>query len=144
MELSQSIKSKIKAWEGCRLTAYRCPSGVLTIGYGHTGSDVTPGKQITQEEADALFDIDINRFAREVENLLPAGLVNCNQFDALVSFAYNVGIRAFSQSTLFKKVYVNPNDPHIGGEFVKWVFSNGEVLPGLLKRRKAEAAHYFS
>lgn len=79
MELSQSIKSKIKAWEGCRLTAYRCPAGVLTIGYGHTGADVFPGKRITQAEADALFEADIKKFADGVAAKLRGARINNNQ-----------------------------------------------------------------
>lgn len=143
MELSESIKSKIKAWEGCRLLAYRCPAGVLTIGYGHTGSDVTPGKRITQAEADALFEKDIRRFAAGVAANLRGAGVNSNQFDALVSLAYNIGIGAFYKSTLFKKVMADPSDPSIRSEFGKWVRGGGKVLPGLVKRRIAEADHYF-
>lgn len=63
MQLSDSIKEKIKAWEGCRLSAYRCPAGVWTIGYGHTGADVKPGMKISQARADELFDADIDAFA---------------------------------------------------------------------------------
>lgn len=143
MELSQSIKSKIKAWEGCRLTAYRCPAGVLTIGYGHTGPDVTLGKRITQAEADALFEADIKKFADGVAAKLRGVRINNNQFDALVSLAYNIGIGAFQKSTLFNKVMAAPTDPTIRAEFAKWVRGGGKVLPGLVKRRTAEANHYF-
>ena len=143
MELSQSIKSKIKAWEGCRLTAYRCPARVLTIGYGHTGPDVTLGKRITQAEADALFEADIKKFADGVAAKLRGARINNNQFDALVSLAYNIGIGAFQKSTLFNKVMAAPTDPTIRAEFAKWVRGGGKVLPGLVKRRTAEANHYF-
>lgn len=143
MELSQSIKSKIKAWEGCRLTAYRCPAGVLTIGYGHTGPDVTPGKCITQAEADALFEADIKKFADSVAAKLRGAKINNNQFDALVSLAYNIGIGAFQKSALLKRVMVNPADAAIKAEFAKWVHGGGKVLPGLVRRRTAEANHYF-
>lgn len=143
MELSQSIKSKIKAWEGCRLTAYRCPAGVMTIGYGHTGADVFPGKRITQAEADALFEADIKKFADGVSAKLRGARINNNQFDALVSLAYNIGIGAFQKSTLFKKVMADPADPTIRADFAKWVRGGGKVLPGLVKRRTAEANHYF-
>lgn len=87
MELSQKIKQLIKSWEGCRLTAYRCPAGVLTIGYGHTGPDVAPGKRITQTEADALFDRDIARFASTVEPVFAGVKLSQSQFDALVSLS---------------------------------------------------------
>ena len=143
MELSQSIKAKIKAWEGCRLTAYRCPSGVLTIGYGHTGPDVIPGKQISREEADALFEADIERFAASVAPMVDGvGLRPC-QFDALVSLAYNIGAGAFYRSTLLNMVRANPDDQAIRREFESWVYGNGRKLAGLVARRMEEANHYF-
>lgn len=143
MKLSQRIKQLIKQWEGCCLTAYRCPSGVVTIGYGHT-EGVKLGQRITQTEADALFESDINEFADAVTPLIGAAPVNGNQFDALVSLAYNIGTAAFSKSTLLRKVRANPDDPSIRAEFDRWVRGGGRVLPGLVKRRSAEANHYFS
>lgn len=147
MELSQKIKQMIKGWEGCKLTAYRCPAGVLTIGYGHTGSDVTPGKTITQAEADRLFDADVRKFAEKVAPLFSGVVLNNNQFDALVSLSYNIGSLSVKAPTLLRKVKANPNDPSIRAEFLKHVNArvNGVLkpLPGLVKRRTAEANHYF-
>ena len=147
MELSEKIKQMIKGWEGCRLTAYRCPAGVLTIGYGHTGSDVTAGKKITQSEANRLFDKDIKRFADKVAPLFTGVVLNNNQFDALVSLSYNIGSLSVKAPTLLRKVKANPNDPTIRAEFLKHVNArvNGVLkpLPGLVKRRTAEANHYF-
>lgn len=147
MELSDKIKQMIKGWEGCRLTAYRCPAGVLTIGYGHTGPDVTPGKRITQEEADRLFDTDVRKFATKVAPLFAGVVLNNNQFDALVSLSYNIGSLSVKAPTLLRKVKANPNDPTIREEFLKHVNArvNGVLkpLPGLVKRRTAEANHYF-
>lgn len=147
MELSQKIKQMIKGWEGCKLTAYRCPAGVLTIGYGHTGADVTPGKTITQAEADRLFDADIRKFAAKVAPLFAGVALNNNQFDALVSLSYNIGSLSVKAPTLLCKVKANPNDPSIRAEFLKHVNArvNGVLkqLPGLVKRRTAEANHYF-
>lgn len=147
MELSQKIKQLIKNWEGCRLTAYRCPAGVLTIGYGHTGPDVTPGKRITQAEADSLFDTDIRKFAAKVAPLFAGVNLNNNQLDALVSLSYNIGSLSAKAPTLLRKVKANPNDPSIRAEFLKHVNArvNGVLkpLPGLVKRRTAEANHYF-
>ena len=143
MELSQLIKSKIKAWEGCRLSAYRCPSGVLTIGFGHTGPDVTPGKLISQTEADALFETDITRFAGEIYKTLENVNLNNNQFDALVSIAYNIGMTAFKNSGLYRLVKANPDNPEIFSEFLKWRYAGGKELPGLHRRRIEEAKHYF-
>lgn len=147
MELSQKIKQMIKGWEGCKLTAYRCPAGVLTIGYGHTGADVTPGKCITQAEAESLFDSDIRKFAAKVTPLFAGVALNNNQFDALVSLSYNIGSLSVKAPTLLRKVKANPNDPSIRAEFLKHVNArvNGVLkpLPGLVKRRTAEANHYF-
>ena len=147
MELSQKIKQLMKGWEGCKLTAYRCPAGVLTIGYGHTGPDVTPGKRITQEEADRLFDTDVRKFAAKVAPLFAGVTLNNNQFDALVSLSYNIGSLSVKAPTLLRKVKGNPNDPSIRAEFLKHVNArvNGVLkqLPGLVKRRTAEANHYF-
>lgn len=147
MELSQKIKEMIKGWEGCRLTAYRCPAGVLTIGYGHTGADVTPGKRVTQSEADRLFESDIRKFAATVAPLFAGTAINNNQFDALVSLSYNIGSLSVKAPTLLRKVKANPDDPSIRAEFLKHVNAriNGVLkpLPGLVKRRTAEANHYF-
>ncbi|MCX4289083.1 MAG: lysozyme [Duncaniella sp.] len=147
MELSQKIKQMIKGWEGCKLTAYRCPAGVLTIGYGHTGADVTPGKTITQAEADRLFDADVRKFAEKVAPLFSGVVLNNNQFDALVSLSYNIGSLSVKAPKLLRKVKANPNDPSIRAEFLKHVNArvNGVLkqLPGLVKRRTAEANHYF-
>lgn len=147
MELSTKIKAKIKAWEGCRLAAYRCHAGVWTIGYGHT-SGVTSGMKITQGEADAIFEKDIKQFSDQVKRTLGAVNLNNNQFDALVSLAYNIGIGRLSKSELLKKVKANPDDPTIRGEFARYVYaiSNGvkRQLPGLVRRRTEEANHYFS
>ncbi len=134
----------IKSWEGCRLTAYKCPAGILTIGYGHTGKDVKLGMKITQAQADALFDKDISYFATKVEKRLEDVAVNNNQFDAITSLAYNIGLGALDKSTLLKKVKANPNDQTIASEFAKYCRGGGVVLPGLVRRRAAEAKHYFA
>lgn len=143
MKASEAIKSKIKLWEGCSYRAYRCPSGVLTIGYGHTGADVKEGDVISVQHASALLDKDIVAFEKGVENLTHGLSQNQNQFDALVSFAFNVGINAFASSTLLKKVRQNPSDPAIRHQFNRWVHGGGKVLPGLVSRRKEEADWYF-
>lgn len=142
MKTSDKIKSMIKEWEGCRLKAYRCPAGVLTIGYGHT-SGVKEGMQISRQEADRLFDEDIEAFERQVRPLVYGVDLTQNQYDSLVSLAYNIGVGALRKSTLLKKVKADPNDPTIRSAFMQWVRGGGKVLPGLVKRREREAAHYF-
>jgi lysozyme len=142
MKTSQKGIDLLKAHEGLRLTAYKCPAGVWTIGYGHTGSDVKEGKAITQTEAERLLRLDVEWAERAVNAELPA--INQCQFDALVSFVFNVGAGAFAGSTLLKKAKASPNDPAIRAEFAKWRNGGGKVLPGLVKRRAAEADLYFS
>lgn len=145
MEASEKIKQFIKEREGCRLTAYRCPSGVWTIGYGHTGADVKRGKTIAQAEAEALFDNDLRRFEAELSRAMKADgapALTQSQYDALLSFAYNIGITALRESTLWRKVKANPADPTIPAEFGRWVYAKGKVLQGLVERRKEEANIY--
>ena len=140
----------IMQWEGCVLKAYKCPAGVLTIGYGHTGSDVKEGMTITAAQAVALFNQDIDKFSTTVEKQLGSALgkLTQNQFDALVSLSYNIGPGNFAKSSVFAKVKVNPNDPSIRDSFllhVKARDKNGNLrtLPGLVRRRTEEANHYF-
>lgn len=148
MNLTNEIRAKMMQWEGCRLKAYRCPAGVLTIGYGHTGPDVKPGMEITAPQAVALFNADVDKFARSVEASLAGVTLKQKQFDAVVSLAYNIGLGGLKKSTLYRKVKANPDDPTIRAEFMKHVNArvNGVLkpLPGLVKRRRAEANHYFS
>ncbi len=142
MKPSESIKTKIKQFEGLCLTATRCPAGVPTIGYGHTGPEVQVGQKISREKADEIFNQDIEKFAAGVEKLLPKGINQC-KFDALVSFAFNCGLGSLQKSTLLKKVKANPEDKSIRDEFMRWVNAAGKKLPGLVKRRQVEADHYF-
>lgn len=131
----------IKEFEGLRLKAYQCPGGVWTIGYGHTAG-VKPGMLISKAQAEEYLKADLIAFERYLNGLGLA--LNQNQFDALVSFIYNVGTGNFSNSTLLRKVRANPQDNSIMDEFLRWVYSKGRVLPGLQRRRLAEMKLYFS
>ncbi len=147
MKTSQKGISLIKKYEGCKLTAYLCPANVPTIGYGHTGKDVTKAdvgkKKITPAEAEVLLVSDLPKYANGVERNVKS-TINQNQFDALVSFVYNLGEGNFKSSTLLKKINKNPNDTTIRNEFAKWVKAGGKTLAGLVKRRADEAELYFS
>lgn len=135
MRISDTGIALIKKFEGYSLTAYRCPAGVWTIGYGHTGG-VKKGDYITREQAEKLLREDLRAFERGVRSRLTVD-VNQNQFDALVSFAYNVGVIALSKSTLLRKL--NSGDfEGAAAEFPRWNKASGKVLKGLVKRRKAE------
>lgn len=131
----------IKEFEGLRLKAYQCPGGVWTIGYGHTAG-VKPGMLISKAQAEEYLKADLIAFERYLNGLGLA--LNQNQFDALISFIYNVGTGNFSNSTLLRKVRANPQDNSIMDEFLRWVYSKGRVLPGLQRRRLAEMKLYFS
>jgi len=133
----------IKESEGLRLKAYPDPGtggAPWTIGYGHTGADVSPGLVITEAKADELLRSDIARFEDAVAKLVGANATD-NQFSALVSFAFNVGAEALRTSTLLRKH--NEGD-YVGAanEFPKWVKAAGKTLPGLVKRRQREQALY--
>ncbi|HXG01499.1 MAG TPA: lysozyme [Bacteroidota bacterium] len=119
------------------MKAYLCPAGVWTIGYGHTGG-VKEGDRITLQQAEELLKQDLERFEECIRRSVTVPL-NQNQFDALVSFAFNVGCMALENSTLLRKL--NAGD-YAGAaqEFGKWVKSRGVILPGLIKRRDAERA----
>ena len=141
MKTSPKGIALIKEFEGLRLKAYLCPGGVWTIGYGHTAG-VKSGMVITEAQAEEYLKADLIVFERYLNGLGLA--LNQNQFDALVSFIYNVGTGNFSSSTLLRKVRANPQDNSIMDEFLRWVYSKGRVLPGLQRRRLAEMKLYFS
>jgi lysozyme len=134
-------------YEGLVLDAYLCPAKIPTIGYGNTfyedGSKVKMGDKITKERAVELFEnILENNFASQVKRLIKSRVTN-NQFSALVSFAYNVGVGNLKRSTLLKLVNSNPNDPAIRNQFMRWNRAGGKVLLGLTRRRESEADLYF-
>ena len=132
----------IRQFEGLRLTAYRCPSGIWTIGYGHT-SGVKPGDTITPSQADEYLLQDIQPIEAYLNNLRPSPNLTQNQFDALTSLIFNIGIPAFSHSTLLKLIKANPDDSAITDQFLRWIYSDGKPLPGLQRRRTEEAKLYF-
>ena len=141
MKTNQAGVDLIKHFEGCRLEAYVCPAGKLTIGYGTTRG-VTSGMKITEAIAEKFLKEDLEKFGLQL-NTLRLHLTD-NQFSALVSFIYNVGFGNFSNSTLRKKVQTNHNDPVIRNEFLRWNKGGGKVLPGLIARRQAESDLYFT
>lgn len=147
MKLNQQGIDLMHEFEGLRLDAYLCPANVPTIGYGSTfysdGRKVKLGDRITKEEADELFLIVAEDFAKRVRTLLRKEL-NENQFSALVSFTYNVGVGNLKKSTLLRKVNINPSDPTIHNEFLKWNKAAGKVLAGLTRRREHESKLYFN
>lgn len=137
MQISNAGLDLIKQFEGLYLKAYRCPAGVPTIGYGHTAG-VAMGQTITQQQADDYLRRDVRQFERAVERLVSVPLTQ-GQFDALVSFAFNLGEGALAQSTLLR--LLNAGDyAGAAAQFDRWNKAGGRVLPGLVRRRAAERA----
>jgi lysozyme len=130
----------VKHFEGVYLKAYKCPAGVWTIGYGHTGlkhqdGTVKQGRTITQAEADALLAHDMGKFEDRVNRLVTVPLSQ-NEFDALVSFDFNTG--ALAKSTLLRRLNAGAYD-EVPDQLMRWTRASGKVLAGLVRRRKAEA-----
>jgi len=148
MILNENGYKLICEFEGLKLTPYLCSAKVPTIGYGNTyypnGKRVTLlDNKITKEYAFEIFKEVADRFAKRVNEMVKVDLTQ-NQFNALTSFAYNVGTGNFASSTLLKKVNANPNDLAIELEFKKWTKANKVVVQGLVNRRKKEALIYFT
>lgn len=141
MKTNQTGINLIKQFEGLRLAAYYDSVGVLSIGYGHTGKDVTPGKTITLAEAERLLRDDLIYFETGVSQLVKVRLT-ANQFAALVSFSYNVGLTALKESTLLRKL--NAKDYQgAADELLRWNKAGGKPLLGLTRRREAERSLFL-
>ena len=138
MYISSTCTNLVKRYEGFRSKPYKCPANVWTIGYGSTfyinGEKVSQhDSEISETFASELLENVLNDFATKVDKVIKVSL-NQNQFDALVSFTYNIGIGAFTKSTLLKKLN-NVDFQGASNEFVRWNKANGKVLNGLTKRR---------
>lgn len=132
MKISKTGLDLIKSFEGCKLTAYKCPAGVLTIGYGHTGKDVKENLKITKEKAEQLLASDLTTFEKKVDKYQEKYNWNQNEFDALVSFTYNVGnIDQLTQNGSRTK-------KEISEKMLLYNKAAGKELAGLTRRRKAE------
>lgn len=128
--------SFVAQFEGLSLTAYRCPAGVLTIGYGHTGKDVLEGQTITEDEALALLVDDLKRHFQDIKRLVVVEVTE-NQCIALLSFAFNVGAASFRRSSVLKNLNRGAT-LQAAESFLLWNRAGGKVLPGLTRRRNAE------
>ncbi len=136
MKISENGLDLIRKHEGLRLQAYLCPAGVLTIGYGYTGTDVKTAMKIDISQANALLSKDVERFEKSVNDLVRVPMTQ-GMFDALVGFAFNLGAGSLKGSTLLAKL--NANDSQgAADEFLRWNKANGKVLDGLTARRESE------
>lgn len=140
MKTSKAGINFIKKFEGFRASAYLCPAKVLTIGYGHT-KGVRLGQVCTEAEAEEFLKEDLEIAETEINKL---GTLPQHRFDALVSFAFNVGVNNYRTSTLKYKVLRNPDDPTIKNEFGRWIYAGGKMSAGLQRRRLEEARMYFN
>jgi lysozyme len=131
----------LKGFESLRLTAYRDIRGILTIGYGHTGPEVVAGLVWTQEQATTALEEDVSWTAKTVQDLVTIPLIQC-EFDALVSFTFNVGAAAFKGSTV---LYLLNAGNIVGAEeqFGHWVYAGHMLSSGLVNRRKIETAMFM-
>jgi lysozyme len=129
-----------KRFEGLRLEAYQDQGGIWTVGYGHTGSDVKPSRQVTEFEAEALLRADL-RDAIACVNRSVRAPIGQHHFDAMVDFCYNIGRGNFGRSSLL--AYVNSRDfAEAEAQFARWDLVNAQPAPGLVRRRAAEAAMF--
>lgn len=147
-QISQKGIDLISQFEGLSLKPYLCPAGIPTISIGCTyykdGSKVKmTDPSISNNQAIDLFKEIIKHYERSVDSFCRDD-INQNQYDALVSFCFNVGAGSLKKSTLLKKVNFNPSDPLIKLEFLKWNKGGGKVLNGLTKRRQSEINLYFN
>lgn len=137
LKTGQAGINLIKQFEGCRLKAYKCPAGVWTIGYGHT-SGVKEGQVITQAQADAFLISDMEKFEKNINKFYEKYKWNQNEFDALVSFAFNIGSidQLTANGTRSRAV--------IAEKIINYNKANGKILPGLVRRRQAERKLFLS
>ena len=133
----------IKSFEGLRLDSYRCSANVATVGYGHTGPDVRIPMTITEERAEELLREDLARFETGVEALIGSTPTNDNQFSALVSLAFNIGLGALATSTVLKRHKLG-NKLGAANAILMWNRGGGRVLKGLMRRREAERKLYLA
>lgn len=138
LKTSQAGLDLIVSFEGVRLDSYLCPAGVWTIGVGHTGPEVHAHQTISHDQAMTLLHADLARFEKVV-NDVAGGALNQNQFDACVSLAFNIGGKAFANSTLARHIRNHQLD-QVAGEFRKWTKAGTTTILGLVRRRNAEAA----
>ena len=140
-KISETGVALIKKWEGCRLKAYQCSAQVWTVGWGHT-KDVGRNTVISQEYADELLIQDLRIYEEAVNKYVKVPLTQ-NQFDAIVSLSFNIGIGAFQKSTLLR--VLNRKDyAEAANQFLVWKYAKGKIVQGLINRRADERKLFLS
>ena len=133
----------IKKYEGFSSQAYKCPAGVWTVGWGHTGRDINKDTILTREEAELMLKKDVANLQEQILFLLD-GKPSMNELDALTSLCYNIGLGAFKKSRLLKRINLKENGELISKEWIEFNKVNGKVVKGLLRRRAEEICLYFT
>ena len=136
MKIGNKGLELIKHFEGCELEAYKCPAGVWTIGYGHT-KGVEEGDVWSESHADHMLEVELEEYENYVNTAVEVPLSQ-NQFDALVSWVYNLGPTNFNSSTMLKVLNAGEYS-EVGNQMLRWNKAGGKVLEGLTRRRQAEA-----
>lgn len=131
----------IKSFEGFRRDPYHCPSGVMTIGYGHVILEHEKYDHISIEEGEEILKKDLWKIEKSVSKNITSLLFQ-NQFDALVSLTFNIGCGALQRSSLRQKINRESSLCDIKDEFLKWIYIKGRIAQGLLRRRSLEFEMY--
>lgn len=142
MQTSKSGLNLIKEFEGCKLKAYRCPAGILTIGYGWTHG-VKEGDVWTQEKAEQMLVEGVKPFEDAVSRAIGNKPTTQGQFDAMVALCYNIGPGNFEKSSVVR-YHRDGNHAKAAEAFLLWNKASGSVLPGLTRRRQAEKSLYLA
>ena len=142
--VSTRLLELVKEFEGFRAKAYKCVGGALTVGYGHTGKDVTSTTTVTRQEALDLLNKDLLRVGSEIAAMAYRQQVTLthNRIEALTSLAFNIGTDSLFKSTLWRKIIIDPDDASIETQFNRWVYANKVRQPGLVNRRRREYELY--
>lgn len=136
MTTTETAAALIRQFEGCRLTAYKCPAGIWTIGYGHTAG-VTAGDTWTQDQADRALEQDIGKYRKAVLIACPSLERYPNRLAACISLAYNIGTGAFASSSVAR--YIRRGEYRAAADaFGMWIYAGKQILPGLVTRRQRE------
>lgn len=133
----------IKKYEGFSSQAYKCPAGIWTVGWGHTGRDINKDTILTREEAELMLKKDVANLQEQILFLLD-DKPTTNELDALTSLCYNVGLGAFKKSRLLKRINLKENGELIAKEWIEFNKVNSKVVKGLLRRRAEEICLYFT
>lgn len=133
----------IKKYEGFSSQAYKCPAGVWTVGWGHTGRDINKDTILTREEAELMLKKDVANLQEQILFLLD-DKPTTNELDALTSLVYNVGLGAFKKSRLLKRINLKDNPELVAKEWIEFNKINGKISTGLLRRRAEEISLYFT